>query len=550
MNIQNFEQFIDSKILQRGKDYYTFGHIISLEYENDKWVAEVDGSEEYSISISLSGEGEILNTYCDCPYDFGIYCKHQVAVFFALKSKGMQLLHEAKTQSSNKKEKLEDILANLDKQTLVSLLIGYANTYKPIKNELKFRFASKADAIKSARDVIRSSINSVKHRGFVEYSNVSTATDGADTVLRTIDDKIKSGDLLAAISLGIVVAEEMMELLDYCDDSNGYVGETISNAISSINEAVLAIPDTSSDSKKVFDTILAHALSGIYNGWTDWEIDLLATLIPLCGNKENRLQLEHHLDLNNQTTSDFSYDWELQQKQKIQLEIIARFDGEATAQQFLNRHLENDDFRRMAIKCAIEGRDYDRAIELCIEGESTNSQYAGIVKDMRKLRYTAYEAAGKKDEQKALALLLLQDGEFDYYLKYKKLHSKEEWIAVLYDILEKTEGSRGIYVKIIVHEKHKPRLLAYCESFPYAIVEYHKHLLPEYKQEVGLIFSDHIRQLASRADNRGRYHEVCQLIKTCDSACPDATSNICAEIISEYARRPAFMDEMRKINKL
>jgi len=74
--------------------------------------------------------------------------------------------------------------------------------------------------------------------------------------------------------------------------------------------------------------------------------------------------------------------------------------------------------------------------------------------------------------------------------------------------------------------------------------------LPEYKHEVGLLFTGLIRQRASGADNRRDYSEVCRLIKLCDNACPGAAGDIYVEIAQKYARRPAFMDEMRKIGRL
>ncbi|MCL1884417.1 MAG: SWIM zinc finger family protein [Defluviitaleaceae bacterium] len=550
MTLQNFENLVESKILARGKAYFKSGYILSLEYEDDEWVAEVDGSDEYTVSVNISKEGEILSTFCDCPYDWGDYCKHQAAVFYALRDKG--ILNEKSAMKSAKKENLEEILSKLDKQTLVALIIEYANTYKPMKSEIKFRYAQKADVLKSARQVIRSAVKAVERRGFVEYRDVRSATEGANTVLQMAEDKINSNELLTAVSLAFIVAEEMMELMNNCDDSNGYAGGAVSEAVEKIGDAIIVMPKNYADSKKIFNAVFDHALSGMYDGWTDWRMDLLSTLVPLCSNKANREQMEKYLSVpENSHGSDFIRGYDVRVKQKLQYEIICKFDGDDAANVFVEKNLDNIDFRRMAIISAITSKNYDRAIALCIEGENSNQQYPGIVKDLQTLRYTVYEATNNKPEQKTLALALLLNGEFDYFLKYKSLHSKDEWVTALYDVLEKTEerDRRGIYVEILVHEKHKPRLLAFCKKMPSAIARYHTHLLPEYKQEVGQLFSEHIRHTAARADSRTQYSEVCQLIETCEKACPGATDSLCAEIIEKNARRPAFMDEMRKIGK-
>jgi len=555
MNLQNFESQIDPTILSRGSDYFKFGYVTSLEFDGETWFAEVDGSNDYTVSVAISDNGEILNTYCDCPYDWGEYCKHQVAVFFALKDARIQLLKTEKSNnnSSKKKESLESILSTLDKQTLVSLIMEYAETYKPMKNEIQFRYTQKSDITSSARQVIRGAINAVKYRDFVTYRDVNSATNGADTVLKMAEDKINSNEFLTAVSLGIIAMEEMMDLLNYCDDSNEYVGETIANAISEIHNATLSIPENHKDSQKIFDSIFAHSLSNIYDGWPDWRIELLSALVPLCYDKENRARLETHLLLpNNQITYEWGHDYEFRQMQQIQFDLINRFDDEATAQQFIAHNMDNIDFRYMAIKSAIENGHYDKAIQLCIEGEDENRQYPGIVKALHELQYTAYESANNLPKQKELALALFLDGDFKYYLKYKAFHSKCEWANKFEEILEKTEknGSRGVYVQILVNDKHKPRLLAYCNKWPGSIVSYHTHLLPEYQHEVGQLFSDFIRQQASTANNRRHYGDVCALIKMCDKTCPESTTDVCAEIIQKYSRKPAFMDEMRKIEKL
>jgi len=547
MNIQNFEKYVDNKILARGIDYYESGYVTSLEYDDGEWIAEVEGSEDYTVSVTISDNREILESFCDCPYDWGSYCKHQVAAFFALRKNGAQ----SKSQNTSKKESLSDILTKLDKQTLIALIIEYAKIYKPIKSEIELRYATKIDITKSARDIIRSSINAVKHRGYVEYRYINAATDGADTVLQMIEDKIDANELLIAVSLGIIIVEEMMDLMDSCDDSNGHVGRAISCAVDKIQDAVLAMPKNHKDSKNIFDTIMTHALSDKYNGWIDWRMSLLSALVPLCYIKENREQLEGYLTAPGSQKEIWHQDYDLRQKQGILLEITTLYDGKSAASKYIEENLDNIDFRNMAIKSAMERGDYSKVISLCIEGEESNIQYPGIVKNLKALRYTAYNASGKIEEQKLLSLEILLDGDFGYYLKYKNLWSKDEWSSVISDVLEKAEktSTRDLYLKIIVHEKLKPRILTYCRKHPDAIVNYHTHLLPEYKQEVGQIFSNYIRQQAQRANERSQYSEICRLIKTCDKACLGATDDVCAEILFKYAKRPAFMDEMRKIGK-
>lgn len=88
MNLNNFESYIDKKILARGYDYYENGYVTSVEETEDNvYEAEVEGSELYTVEVELDDQANIVDTQCDCPYDMGKYCKHQVAVFLMLENR-------------------------------------------------------------------------------------------------------------------------------------------------------------------------------------------------------------------------------------------------------------------------------------------------------------------------------------------------------------------------------------------------------------------------------------------------------------------------------
>ena len=86
MDLHNFESYIDETILMRGYDYYRQGHVICIrENEEHVFMAEVEGTETYHVAVELDEDMSIVDTRCNCPYDYGEFCKHQVAVFLALR---------------------------------------------------------------------------------------------------------------------------------------------------------------------------------------------------------------------------------------------------------------------------------------------------------------------------------------------------------------------------------------------------------------------------------------------------------------------------------
>jgi len=112
----------------------------------------------------------------------------------------------------------------------------------------------------------------------------------------------------------------------------------------------------------------------------------------------------------------------------------------------------------------------------------------------------------------------------------------------------KNSRERNIYVDILVHEKKKYHLLEYCETYISAVVKLYSHLLPEYIFEVEMLFLEYIRKEAERASERKGYGDVCEIIKHYKKACGSQKANeIKDELIQRYSKRPAFVDELRKV---
>lgn len=87
MNIHHFESKIDKDVLARGYNYYIAGDILEVtSYGCNEYLFEIEGSELYEIEIKIDESGNILRSECDCPYNYGPICKHEVAAYYELQS--------------------------------------------------------------------------------------------------------------------------------------------------------------------------------------------------------------------------------------------------------------------------------------------------------------------------------------------------------------------------------------------------------------------------------------------------------------------------------
>jgi hypothetical protein len=279
----------------------------------------------------------------------------------------------------------------------------------------------------------------------------------------------------------------------------------------------------------------------------------LKTCFPFCCSPKRRQTVEDSIALYEKLRGDKDYErYDSHRAQDLRLALISRYDGEAAAGQYMERHLENDTFRKAVIQKCIDENRLERALELCLDGEVKDVDRRGLVSGWKQLRYSIYEKKNDLPAQKSLAAEFIREGKFDYYLSWKDLHTKEklpaELDSLLWELDDGTHHRQGIYVQILIHEQKKPLLLAYAKKHINEIVGLHAHLLPEYKSEVADMLRQHILKSAAAASDRKMYQRVCETIKVFHKACGSEDAiDVRDELLRRYPKRPAFVDEMRKV---
>ncbi|MCL2149002.1 MAG: SWIM zinc finger family protein, partial [Methanomassiliicoccaceae archaeon] len=291
MNLNDFERHFDRGVLERGRPYYEDGSVTSLELQDGAWLASVEGTYDYEVSVVLSDKGEIMETSCDCPFDMDRYCKHQAAVLYALRDR---LAAGKGKKKEGKKESIRGVLEKQDKESLISIIMDIAGKDKGVKEGILLRYSEKGDITGYARGVVQGAIAAAETDGYVRYGDGRKAVKGAKSVLKMAADKVGSGDAESAVSLCIVVLDELIRLVSHCDDSDGCIGGVASDAWTTIEEA-LSLRPPQDYGGGVFDAILEHALGPVHDSWGDWRDNLLFILVPLCAVRANRDKMETYL---------------------------------------------------------------------------------------------------------------------------------------------------------------------------------------------------------------------------------------------------------------
>ena len=566
MNLHNFESCIDKKIVARGYDYYKNDCVISVEEpEKNVYMAEVEGSELYTVEVELDDQEEIADSQCDCPYDWGEYCKHQAAVFFALrdiknKKDSNNADAEAVYKPVPKKRKTLDmkkILSERTKDELVEFLLAIAAEYEEIKQriELDFNEGNDEDEIRKSMMLMRTFIrnNSDRH-GFVAYGDAWEAVKGADLVLKKARSALTKKKTMHALELSLCVIHEMMDLLEGADDSDGVIGGEIEESLAFIREIVEDESLSPADKESIFQKLIEEAAHRRYEDWTDWRLDLLGSCSELADTPVLRNKLENHLVsiIKNEREDSWSGSYLAERVNLIRYHMIEQYDGRKKAQEFIGQNLRYSEFRKMAIENAMKKKDYDSVIKLTLDGEEEDKDSRGLVDQWKKYRYKAIQLSGKLDDLRGIAMEFILDGSFEYYKELKKTYDFSEWLSVYPKIILLLENQKktnhDIYTRILIEEGEKQKLLAYVKPRPSMVEIFYKQLIPEFKDEVYTLFLQHIEQTAARAGSRKDYQRVCAIIRNLKKAGGQKqVSEIKQKLFNKYANRPAFRDELSKV---
>ncbi len=266
---------------RRGESYYQQGAVGSLVQRGNVLQAEVEGSqyEPYRVRVTFD-EGGITSTDCSCPYDWGGWCKHIVATLLAC----LEDPDEIEVRPA-----LEELLADLDREELQSLLLHLAARDPYVADEIESRIAllrsiptdsQATEAVMAPprrtpvdpqpiRRQVTAILHSLDHmRPSEAYWQVSSVVDQVRQLLNQGQGFIEAGDGRNALVVLEAITDEYVEGWIYLDDSDGYAGEFFGELGEAWTEACL-VADLSPSERELW----AHKLTRWQGEIGDYGLD-------------------------------------------------------------------------------------------------------------------------------------------------------------------------------------------------------------------------------------------------------------------------------------
>lgn len=551
MNINNFENSINKKILERGYYYYMSGKIMGVRRLGDyEYIFQIEGNDDYEVEVKIDGDGEILDSSCDCPYDYGPICKHQVAAFFEL-SEVIDEDYDEDHHLSATRPTLSHVLETLSKNELINIIMEIAKKDEVLEERLIFNY-SKADyvqEVKACKELIASIVDKYSGRdGFIPYGQVHPFASELGEVL---EKATHSTDPLLSLDIAFLVLKEAIEAFQYADDSGGDIGLLVNETIGFIEKVFESNNHSKHDVKReLLDKLLQKSESKSFEGWEEFRIALLRAGVYFAENEDLRTRFKSKVEsFISEDEGDRYYNESLL---RILFDLINEYGTEAESEKFIKDHLRYTSFRELWIEHQMKVKNYQKVIELALEAEQQDSRYAGLVLKWKRVRYEAYKELSLKELQQTLAMELFMGGDFNFYKELKELNGQAE--EVFYNDLKnqlKTGGGwhrTSLFLKLIKEENDLDELMEFVRNNPGYIEEYAEMLADAFKDEVIQVYKQFIRLEAGRSSNRKSYRDVCRKITNYTKlAGKEKQEELVTELCSIYYKRPAFLDELGKI---
>jgi len=223
MNDAVIRRLAGEQSYQRGLDYFSHGHVESLEDRAGGIRAVVRGSQDYT--VELSSDDGVLDYACDCPVGSdGAFCKHCVATALAWlyrdakpgKAKGRGKVKEVTLADAGK------ILLTEDQDTLVRMVLDWAKDDGRLRERLILYAARRSGPDTGAAAVRRAFEKAVRVRDFVPYREATGWAQGVDDAIDAVEQLLNDGQAAAVIELCESALQSLLGAIQSVDDSNGH----------------------------------------------------------------------------------------------------------------------------------------------------------------------------------------------------------------------------------------------------------------------------------------------------------------------------------------
>ena len=562
----NWKKLFAIHILERGYDYYCDDAVENMEISDDIIRADVIGTEDYEVEISLSN-GEVTDMYCSCPYALdGRNCKHMAAVLYEWsenyldedeETERTDLLKPAFTINSYEKKRtaVEELVLGAKEEDVRSFLMSVLTE----DEKLLIRFhnmVNKQVTLEDVNNYIRQiDVIADRYLGrnhFISYYEAGAFISELEEIIdEDICSMIDNGNYLSAFEIMnyifVLIGDVDM------DDSDGGTGMLADRIYQLWIELLSKV--SPEDKDKMFNWFTAHLDGSVIDYLEEYIEQIIMEKFEEKEFSQAKLEfVESMIERSEKKESDWSRSYAVGKWAVRYLEMLKiKKASKEQIEEICKRYWNNSSVRRYYIEMYMKKKDYNRVLQVLDESILLDKQYRGLISEYSEKKKEIYRLLGNKNaylEQLWKLVLEHEPGDLELYRELKKQYSTEEWLVKREEVFKKLPTYANVE-RLYKEEKLYDRLLGYVLSSPglYALHEYESVLKKEYPKQILDKYRDEVNKMAVHTSDRKHYSYLVSLLRKMQ----DIKGGIkLVDIIVEewkvkYRNRPAMMDELRKL---
>lgn len=562
----NWKKLFAIRILERGYDYYCDDAVENMEISDDIIRADVIGTEDYEVEISLSN-GEVTDMYCSCPYALdGRNCKHMAAVLYEWSENYMDeeeetertdLLKSEFTINSYEKKRtvVEELVVGAKEEDVRSFLMSILTE----DEKLLLRFhnmVNKQVTLEDVNNYIRQiDVIADRYLGrnyFISYYEAKGFISELQEIIdEDICSMIDNGNYLSAFEIinyiFVLIGDVDM------DDSDGGTGMLADRIYQLWVELLSKV--SPEDKDKMFNWFTEHLDGSVIDYLEEYIEQIIMEEFEEKEFAQAKLEfVESMIERSEKKESDWSRSYAVGKWAIRYLEMLkVKKASKEQIEEICKRYWNNSSVRRYYIEMYMKKKDYNRVLQVLDESILLDKEYKGLISEYSEKKKEIYRLLGNKNaylEQLWKLVLEHEPGDLELYRELKKQYSTEEWLVKREEVFKKLPTYANVE-RLYKEEKLYDRLLGYVLSSPglYALQEYESVLKKEYPKQILDKYKDEVNKMAVHTSDRKHYSYLVSLLRKMQ----DIKGGIkLVEIIVgewkvKYRNRPAMMDELRKL---
>lgn len=575
----NWQKLFASHILERGYDYYCDGAVENIEIGHDDIRADVVGTEDYEVEISLN-DGKVTDMYCSCPYAAGgNNCKHMAAVLYEwtadimdenepedtdnedmdddADAESMDLFEPAVTVCDYKKKSaaVEKLVTSAERDIVQAFLVSVLAEDK----KLLLRFRNMVNKCATNEDVedYFEQIDEIADRylGRDHFINYYQAYDFMLELEEIIDKDVRrmidNGSHISAFH----VMNHIFVLLGNVDmDDSGGETSMLAEQIYQLWLELLTKVNAQ-DKRKMFIWFTTHMDGSVIDYLEEYIEQIIMEEFKEPEYEQDKLSfVEEMIEKAEKKDSGWSRDYAVGKWTVTYLKTLEEKNApEDQLEEICKKYWNNSGVRRYYIDRYFEKKEYDRVLQVLDESIELDKAYRGQVLEYNQKKKEIYRLQGNKSayiEQLWKLVLEQSAGDLDIYKELKAQYSEKEWLIKREELFKKLPANAHID-RLYKEEKLYDRLLAYVlkSSGLYAVQSYENVLKKEYPKQILSKYQGEVNKMASCTGNRKHYADLVALLRRMKQI--KGGSEIVETIVEEwkikYRNRPAMMDELSKL---